>query len=93
MFVHVVFMKFRDSNSIVMAKSRLEALKEKVPSIFELEVGIDIMHSDRSKDLVLITRFTDKDAYAEYAVDPHHQTVLKWLKTQLLESSTVDYIQ
>ena len=93
MFVHVVFMKFKDSTVIQTAKIRLEELQDTVPSIVELEVGIDILHSQRSKDLVLITRFKDQAGYQRYAVDPNHQVVLTWLKTQLIESSTVDYIQ
>jgi hypothetical protein len=93
MFVHIVFMKFKDPNAIPTAKIRLETLKNTVPSIVELEVGIDILHSRRSKDLVLITRFKNEEGYQRYAVNPHHQTVLTWLKTQLIESSTVDYIQ
>jgi len=86
-------MKFKDSKAIPTAKARLEALKGTVSSIVELEVGIDILHSQRSKDLVLITRFKDQAGYQRYSVDPNHQVVLAWLKTQLIESSTVDYIQ
>ena len=93
MFVHVVFMKFKDSTVIPTAKIRLEELRDTVPSIVELEVGIDILHTKRSKDLVLITRFKDQAGYERYVVDPNHQVVLAWLKTQLIESSTVDYIQ
>ena len=93
MFVHIVFMKFREPSSIMIAKDQLEKLKETVSCILELEVGIDILHSERSKDLVLITRFENEHEYKRYVVDPNHQTVLKWLKTQLIESSTVDYIE
>ena len=93
MFVHVVFMKFKDSTVIPTAKIRLEELRDTVPSIVELEVGIDILHTKRSKDLVLITRFKDQAGYERYVVDTNHQVVLAWLKTQLIESSTVDYIQ
>jgi hypothetical protein len=93
MFVHVVFMRFQEQSSIMTAKDRLESLLELVPSIQSLEVGIDVVHSARSWDLVLITRFEHEEGYKEYAVDPDHKTVLKWLKNQLLESATVDYVQ
>ena len=93
MFVHVVFMTFRESSDIAQAKKKLEALKESVPSIIDLEVGIDIVHSARSKDLVLITRFQNENEYRKYATDPNHYVVLQWLKSVLIESSTVDYIQ
>ncbi len=93
MFVHIVFMKFKETESIEIAKNKLEGLKETVPSLLELEVGIDVLHSERSKDLVLITRFRNEDGYNQYVIDPNHQTVLHWLKTHLIESSTVDYVR
>lgn len=93
MFVHVVFMKFRESSDIAKAKKKLESLKNSVTSIIDLEVGLDIMQSNRSKDLVLITRFQDEQEYQKYVIDPNHQIVLQWLKSVLIESSTVDYIQ
>ena len=75
MFVHVVFMKFQESSSIASAKSRLETLPALVPSLQYLEVGIDVIHSERSWDLVLITRFKSEEGYREYAFDPNHQVV------------------
>jgi len=93
MFVHIVFMKFRKKEDILSAKEKLESLIDLVPSLVEIEVGVDVLHTNRSKDLVLITRFLSKADYHRYADHPKHLEVLAWLKQSLMESTTVDYIQ
>lgn len=93
MFVHVVFFKFTDFNDRTEAQSRLETMKGTVTSLRSIEVGLDLVGSPRSWDMVLTTRFDDRAGYEAYAVDPAHLVVLSWLKTVVGESATVDYIQ
>jgi hypothetical protein len=70
------------------AVTRLRAMVGRVPSVRELEVGLHGAASARSVDLGLIVRLADLTALAEYADDPVHGEVKRFL-AGLLESSTV----
>ena len=90
MFRHVVFFKFNDPNDAPEACRRLMSMEGAVPSLHQIEVGIDCLNTARSWHMVLDTRFEDREGYAAYASDPTHLEVLSWLKTVIQESATVD---
>lgn len=94
MFTHIVFFKLKndDIESIMKAREILLGMKGMIPEIKEMEVGVDVLHSDRSYDIALITRFDSIKDMKKYENDPiHTQCVLKPLKPMLDESKTVDY--
>jgi len=91
MITHIVLMKFKADTTPEQkreAVSRLRAMVGRVPSVRELEVGLHGAASARSVDLGLIVRLADLAALAEYADDPVHSEVKRFL-AGLLESSTV----
>lgn len=90
-FVHIVFFNFKRLTDRAEAKRRLEGLVNTVPSLRTVEVGLDEVRSDRSWDMVLITRFDDRAGYEAYAVDSTHLEVVSWLKSVIRASATVDY--
>ena len=92
MFQHVVFLRLRDPIDVEEAARRLRRLAEQVPSLRELQVGIDVIRSARSWDLVLQTTFDDQQGMEAYQVHPAHVQVLIWLREHVLESATVDYV-
>ncbi|HSA33190.1 MAG TPA: Dabb family protein [bacterium] len=57
------------------AKEKLLALKDKIPLVRAMEVGIDLLHSDRSYDLCLIASFDSLDDLAAYNDHPAHREV------------------
>lgn len=57
MITHIVFFKFKDSDSIPIVKEKLMALEGKVPQLRHLEVGVDVIRSERSFDLALVAKF------------------------------------
>lgn len=91
MFHHVVFMKFIDLDNRAEAARRLQGLVDTVPSLRSVQTGVDVLQTDRSWDLCLITRFNDRAGYDTYAVDPTHLEVIGFLKTVISGSATVDW--
>ncbi len=59
MFTHIVFFKLLEPNdeNVKKAKEILEAMSGKIPQLKYLEVGADILHTGRSYDVALLTRF------------------------------------
>jgi hypothetical protein len=94
MFTHVVFFKLSDPTveNLEKAKAILMGMEGNIPQLKYLEVGIDELHTERSFDLSLITRFDSLEAMNEYQQHPYHvNEVLKNLRPMLKGSAAVDY--
>ena len=95
MFTHVVLFKLIDGTEEKVRKVAgiLEAIKGNILEIREIEVGIDVLHTDRSYDLSLITKFNSKEDMDAYQVHPYHvNEVLKYIKPMIKSSVVVDYL-
>ncbi|WP_139903918.1 Dabb family protein [Clostridium thermarum] len=94
MFTHIVFFKLNDPSkeNLERAKNILEQMEGKIPQLKYIEVGVDVLHTERSYDIALITRFDSLEDMQEYQVHPYHvNEVLKKLRPMLKGSSAVDY--
>ena len=83
-------MKLTDRGDAAEARQRLEALVGRVPSLRSLEVDLDVLGTDSSYDLCLVTThdsFDDLDAYANH---PEHQAFREWAGPRLAGRVVVD---
>lgn len=94
MITHIVMFKLKDrsAESIEKAKGVLAGLKGKVPQLRHLEVGVDVLHSERSYDIALYTKFDSLDDLEAYRVHPDHVEVSKYMSSVRESSVSVDYI-
>ena len=93
MITHIVCFKLKERNVENVRKTRevLLSMQGKIQQLLHLEVGADIVHSERSFDLVLISKFhTMKDLDA-YQVHPVHQEIVKYIKSVGETSISVDF--
>jgi len=88
-------MQFQEPAPEILAKASalLRGLQGKVPELRSIEVGLDVLHSGRSYDLALITRFDSLADMQRYQDHPEHVAVLQYLRTVLAASVAVDYEQ
>jgi antibiotic biosynthesis monooxygenase (ABM) superfamily enzyme len=96
MVVHIVLFNFKEENKeehIRKAKEMLEALVEKVPTLKEIEVGINFADKERAMDLSIIATFDNKVGLEAYATHPEHIKVVEFLRDVVSESRVVDYVQ
>ena len=94
MVVHIVMFSFKEENkkeNLLKAKEVLVALVEKIPSLISMEVGLDFMQSERSSDLVLTSKFNDKEGLSTYATHPAHLEVVSFIKEVTDGAKVVDY--
>jgi hypothetical protein len=91
LITHIVLMKFADAANRDEAKTRLEALTDQIPQIASLTVGLDVVRSEASSDLALITTHDDLDALKGYQSHPVHVEFAGWLKPLLAARTVVDY--
>lgn len=74
-------------------KNEIEALRNSIPEIKQIEVGINIATSDQAGDVVLYSEFeslTDLDIYQKH---PDHQKVVELVRELTCERRVVDYEQ
>ena len=92
MIKHVICFKLKQGESAEKAKEVLLSMKGNVPMIREIEVGVDVLRSARSYDLMLTVLLDDMDALAAYQKDAYHCGVVKTHMHAVMESSVaVDY--
>ena len=94
MVKHIVMFSFKDENkkaNLLKAKAMLEGLLESVPTLKNIEVGVNFAKEDRAMDLSLYSEFEDESALKSYALHPAHLEVVKFIKSVASASKVVDY--
>ncbi len=95
MFHHVVLFKLKDNNELNLQEARtiLKSMEGNIEELKELEVGINILTSERSYDLYLKASFLTQEDFDVYQSHPYHvDRVLYNLKPMLEASKTCDYL-
>ena len=92
MLSHIVLFRFEDLELARQAATRLLAMKGRIPSLLDVEAGVDIVRSARSYELGLITRFDDVAGMDAYQVHPVHQEVVAFIKQHASGSVAVDFL-
>lgn len=94
MIMHIVLFKLNEptGDKIQALKSLLESMPKKIPLIQGLEAGADIVRSERSFDLALVTKFNSLDDLREYQAHPYHAyDVLEFIRQVCEQTIVVDY--
>lgn len=73
-------------------KENLEALKDKIDVIEDIEVGINFEGSDLASDVVLVSTFKTQEALGEYQNHPAHKAVgAAYVRPYVSERRVCDY--
>ena len=79
MIRHIVLFRIKDEFKDEMPQlvKNFEGMAGRIEGMLELQAGADILHSERSYDLALITVFQDRAAFDAYQTHPVHLPVKK----------------
>lgn len=79
MIRHIVLFKIKDEfkDEIPSLVENFYSMKGKIEGMTDLESGMDVLHSDRSYDLALITVFDSMESFVKYQTHPVHMPVKK----------------
>lgn len=93
MITHIVFFKLKDRSqqSVGKAKDILLGMKGRIPQLRHLEVGSDVLHSQRSFDIALVTKFDSLEELDAYQKHPMHVEVAKYMTSVRESAIAVDY--
>ena len=94
MITHIVLFKFKPEATeaeIQKLAEGLGSLPQLIEEIREFRFGADVLRSERSYDLGLVSSFEDFDALQRYQVHPEHQKVVAHVKTIASNVVAVDF--
>ncbi len=98
MIKHIVMWKLEDFadgriklENAKIIKENLEALVGIIPEIVKLEVGIDILGTNQSYDVVLVSEFKNLEELDTYAKHPEHVKVGEFVGKVRKDRVAVDY--
>ncbi len=90
---HIVMIKLKDPTpeNIDEAVAQIRSMAGKIEVLKSLEVGKDVVRSERSYDLALIAKFEDRAGLEVYNTHPVHLPVLAYLRERMSGSTAVDF--
>lgn len=98
MIKHIVLWKLKEfsegankEQNIGKMKRELEALKEKIPQIRHIEVGMNIIPSDAAYDVALYSDFANEQDLNVYQKHPEHLRVADFIGKIRESRVVVDY--
>jgi hypothetical protein len=94
MITHIVLFKLADATPVTVAAARdmLLSMEGKITQLRHLEAGVDVIHSERSYDVALYTRFDSLADLQEYQVHPYHAgEIIPFMKSVCSSIVAVDY--
>jgi hypothetical protein len=74
-------------------KRMLEDLADEIPSLYAMEVGLNMNTKSSAYDLVLTADFENETGLNAYRAHPAHKEVLEYLKSVTEKTAVVDYIK
>lgn len=96
MITHIVLfkLKYLTDTSRQEVVTQLESMDGKIPQLRYLQVGVDVVHSDRSYDVALITKFESLADLSAYQVNAYHaEEVVPLIRRLCSASVTVDFAE
>lgn len=94
MITHIVLFKLADPSpeNLAATRDKLLSMDGKIKQLLHLEVGVDLIRSERSYDVALTTRFASLEDLQAYQVHPYHAgEVVTHMKKVCSSIVAVDY--
>ena len=94
MITHIVLFKLSDpsAENLAATHAKLLSMQGKIAQLRHLEAGVDVIRSERSYDIALVTRFDSLTDLQEYQVHPYHAgEVVPHMKSVCSSIVAVDY--
>lgn len=90
MITHIVLFKLKDRSPEAVKRTYdvLANIEGKIPVLRHLEVGMDVLHLERSYDIALITKFDSFEDLKMYDTHPVHEEVKAHMK-QVLDGTSI----
>ena len=92
MLTHIVLIKLKDRSpeNIASTRDRIAAIEGQIPQLMSIQVGVNVVASERAYDIALVETFASVEAMQEYQVHPVHVELLHDVVPRFDTVSSVD---
>lgn len=93
MIKHIVMYKLKDNTeqNAIALRDKFLGMKGKIDVLKDIESGVDILHTARSYDVVLVCTFESREDMETYQSHPVHIPVKEYVGERILEAKAVDF--
>ncbi len=94
MITHIVLFKLSDPSpeNLDATREKLLSMQDRIDLLRHLETGLDVIRSERSYDIALVTRFDTLEDLQAYQIHPYHAgVVVPHMKLVCSSIVAVDY--
>lgn len=84
-------LKDRNADNIAKAQGVLLSMKGKIEFLHDLQVKVNIRHSEASYDIIVIAQFASMEDFNAYLVHPVHMEVSQYIAGVLEAAASVCY--
>lgn len=93
MIKHIVFFKLKDRSEEAVQRTAeiLRSMDGKIEFVKSLEIGVDVLKSERSFDISLTAVVDSLEDLEAYQVHPVHQEIIKHMSEVKDSAVAVDY--
>lgn len=94
MIKHIVAWKLVEGNKKANAlkiKAALEDLKDLIPEIKKMEVGVNVNRTNAAMDVVLYSEFDNLKDLESYQINSYHVSASEFVKSIVVDRKVVDY--
>ncbi len=94
MITHIVLFKLTEPSgeNIAATRAKLLSMDKEIALLRHLEAGVDVIRSERSYDIALVTKFDSLEDLQAYQVHPYHAgVVVPHMKSVCSSIVAVDY--
>lgn len=79
MIRHIYLFKLKDKAKLQEAADMMMTLKEHVPYMTDIEVGIDFKGADNSYELCELCTFENREDFERFGTDPYHGKIREYM--------------
>lgn len=90
MVEHIVLFWLKDKADVERSAALLNGMRGKIPGLVSINAAPDFVHSPRSCDLCLTTRFETREALEAYRTHPVHLPVQAHMHAVMERSVSAD---
>ena len=98
MFKHIVMWKLKDhaagrsrADNAALIKERFDELANMLDGLRHMEVGLDILRTEASADIVLYSEFESRAAFDAYYEHPAHKALAAFIGEVREARTVIDY--
>lgn len=91
MIKHLYLIKLQDHTQASIVAEKLKTLKEHVPELYALEIGIDFKGDANSYDIAECCTFLTKEDFLAFGANAYHESIRQYLKSVQAATAKVDF--